>query len=131
MLARELAVDGLILDDATARRAAETEGQKVLGLLGLVLTGKERGMVRALKPILDEMMAAGFFLDDRLYRSILHEAGEELPPFPRPDGPTSGSGGVEWSLSITLPAGPEALSGGLVLVTSSIVGTLAPQVPTR
>jgi len=79
VLARELGADGLILDDATARKIAETEGQKVLGLLGLLIRAKERGIVEALKPILDEMVACGFFIDETLYHSILDRAGEEPP----------------------------------------------------
>lgn len=79
VLARELRADALILDDATARRIAEAEGQKVFGLLGLLIHAKERGIVGVLKPILDEMVQAGFFIDASLYRSVLRQAGEELP----------------------------------------------------
>lgn len=76
VLARELQADVLILDDATARRVAEAEGRTVVGLLGLLLHAKLRGLVGAVRPILDDMVAAGFFLDDSLYRSILGQAGE-------------------------------------------------------
>jgi predicted nucleic acid-binding protein len=77
VLARELQADALILDDATARRVAEAEGRNVLGLLGLLVHAKLHGLVEAVRPMLDDMLAAGFFLDDSLYRSILHQAGEE------------------------------------------------------
>ena len=76
VLARELRADALILDDATARRIAEAEGQNVFGLLGLLIHAKERGMVEVLKPILDEMVQAGFFIDSYLYHSVLRQAGE-------------------------------------------------------
>lgn len=79
VLAAELGADFVILDDATARQIAETEGRKVLGLLGLLIRAKESGIVEALKPILDEMVAAGFFIDDALYRSILRHCAEEEP----------------------------------------------------
>ena len=79
VLARELQADALILDDATARRLAEAEGRNVFGLLGLLLHGKRTGVVEAVRPLLDEMIAAGFFIDDSLYRSILHQAEEEPP----------------------------------------------------
>lgn len=80
VLALELGADAVILDDATARRVGEAEGQKVLGLLGLLLESKTRGIVSAVRPLLDEMVAAGFFVDDALYRLILRQAGE--PPTP-------------------------------------------------
>lgn len=76
-LARELGAEVLILDDATARRAAEAEGLTVVGLLGLLISAKERRLVDAVKPILDEMMVAGFFIEDSLYRTILRQVAEE------------------------------------------------------
>ncbi|MFQ5853014.1 MAG: DUF3368 domain-containing protein [Candidatus Binatia bacterium] len=77
VLARELSADFVILDDARARQIAEREGNKGLGLLGLLIRAKQRGIVEVLKPIIDEMMEAGFFIDDALYRSILRHSGEE------------------------------------------------------
>ncbi|OGB88231.1 MAG: hypothetical protein A3H39_03315 [candidate division NC10 bacterium RIFCSPLOWO2_02_FULL_66_22] len=71
VLARELEADALILDDATARQVAEAEGGNVLGLRGVLLHGKAHGLVETVRPILDEMVTAGFFIDDSLYRSIL------------------------------------------------------------
>lgn len=76
VLARELQADVLVLDDATARQAAEAEGRAVVGLVGLLLHAKSCGAVKAVRPILDEMMEAGFYLDESLYRSILGRAGE-------------------------------------------------------
>lgn len=51
-----------------------------LGLLGLLLHAKLQGLVGTVRPILDDMVAAGFSLDDSLYRSILRQAGEEPTP---------------------------------------------------
>jgi len=79
VLAGELEADFVILDDATARRIAEVEGQKVLGLLGLLIRAKELGIVPALKPLLDQIVGAGFFIDATLYQSILRQAGEGEP----------------------------------------------------
>jgi hypothetical protein len=76
VLAKELAADLLVIDDAAARRVAEAEGQRVVGVLGLLIDAKHRGLVAEVKPVLDEMLAAGFFLDESRYRSILRRAGE-------------------------------------------------------
>lgn len=76
VLAKELGADFLVVDDATARRVAEEEGQRVVGLPGLLINAKERGLVSAIKPLLDAMLASGFFLDTTNYRSILQRAGE-------------------------------------------------------
>jgi predicted nucleic acid-binding protein len=43
---------------------------------GLLLHGKEREVIGQVKPILDAMLGAGFFVDERLYRLILEQAGE-------------------------------------------------------
>ncbi len=80
VLGRELEADALILDDATARRLAESEGRRVVGLLGLVLHAKAGGLIEAVKPILDDMVTAGFFLDETLYSSILRQAREGPSP---------------------------------------------------
>ena len=77
VLAMELRADHVILDDATARRIAEAEGCRVLGLLGLLVHAKERGVIPAVRPVLDRILAAGFYIDDELYRSILKSSREE------------------------------------------------------
>lgn len=80
VLAGELGADLLILDDATARRMAEAEGRAVLGLLGLLIHAKERGLINSIKPLMDDMVAAGFYIDGPLYHSILRHANEETSP---------------------------------------------------
>lgn len=76
ILAKELGADLLVIDDAAARRIAEAEGHHVVGLLGLLLYAKDRGLVAEVKPLLDDMVAAGFFLDEAHYHSFLRRAGE-------------------------------------------------------
>ena len=76
VLAKELSANFLVIDDAAARRAANAEEQPVVGLPGLLIYAKARGLVTAIKPLLDEMLGSGFFLDSAHYRSILQRAGE-------------------------------------------------------
>lgn len=77
VLARELRANIVILDDATARRIAEAEGQEVIGLLGLLLHAKDGGLLETIRPTLDRLISAGFYVDDRLYHTILQHAGEQ------------------------------------------------------
>jgi predicted nucleic acid-binding protein len=77
VLAKELGADILVIDDAAARRLAESEGQRVIGLPGLLVFAKYQGVILEIRPILDEILAAGFFLDDSRYQSLLRQAGEE------------------------------------------------------
>lgn len=76
VLAKELAADFVVVDDAAARRVAEVEGQRAVGLVGLLIYAKHHGLVAGIKPLLDEMLAAGFYLDDARYLSILRSVGE-------------------------------------------------------
>lgn len=76
VLAKELRADFLVIDDAAARQAAAMEGQRVVGLLGWLIYLKQRGVVSAVKPVLDDMLASGFYLDESGYQWILQRAGE-------------------------------------------------------
>ena len=76
VLAKELGADFLVIDDAAARHVAETEEQRVVGLPGWLIYLKQRAVVASVKPLLDEMLASGFYLDEQRYQSILRRAGE-------------------------------------------------------
>jgi predicted nucleic acid-binding protein len=76
ILAQEIQTDFLVLDDATARRLAESQNVRVIGLLGLLLHAKHHGHIDTIKSVLDDLKSAGFFIDESLYREILRQAGE-------------------------------------------------------
>ena len=78
VLTLEIGVDAIVvLDDATARRLAENEGCRVVGLLGLLVVAKQRGLLSGVRRLLDAMRGSGFFVSDDLYRMILRQVGEE------------------------------------------------------
>ncbi|MDF0675213.1 MAG: DUF3368 domain-containing protein [Nitrospira sp.] len=78
ILAREIGADAIVvLDDATARRLAEQEGCRVVGLLGLLVLAKQRGLLSAVRPLLDAMRSNGFFVSEKLYTIILRQVAEE------------------------------------------------------
>lgn len=66
-----------ILDDQPARRMARALGLKVTGTLGVLLRAKERGPVPAIRPLLDQLAAAGFRIDASTRREALLLAHEE------------------------------------------------------
>jgi len=77
-LVQEIGTDAIVvLDDATARRIAEQEGCRVVGLLGLLVVAKQRGLLAAVRPLLDAMRNSGFFVSDELYTIILRQVAEE------------------------------------------------------
>jgi len=74
-LAREMDADLIILDDLSARRIAKSKGLNVVGTLAILRQSKEKSLIPALKPILDELKAIGFRMGDE-YSRILRSVGE-------------------------------------------------------
>lgn len=81
VLARELDAV-LLIDEREARRAAQQYGIAHFGSLRLLEEAKERGLIPAVKPVLDELITAGTFISEGLYRTFLRTMGEEDPPSP-------------------------------------------------
>ena len=75
-LAKEMAVDFVILDDARARNVAEAEGLKVVGLLAILLNAKQNGRIKKIRPLLDALKQNGLFMKEDLYSLLLQKAGE-------------------------------------------------------
>ena len=66
----------LILDDRDARRYARALELEITGTLGLLLRAKERGILDAVRPVLDRLQALGFRLNARTRQMVLKRAGE-------------------------------------------------------
>ena len=66
----------LLIDESRGRRVARAHGVSVVGVAGLLLVAKSRGMLSALGPMLEEMSRAGYFLSPRLVSEMLTRAGE-------------------------------------------------------
>ncbi len=76
ILGRELEAELLIIDDYLAREYAKYLGFKVTGTLGLLLKAKENGIIECVKPLVNDLVDNGIYIDDKLYQSILEIAGE-------------------------------------------------------
>jgi len=76
MLALESPGSIVLLDDALARRVAETLKISFMGTLGLLLDAKKAGLIPALRPQLDQLQALRFRLAARTRLTILKLAGE-------------------------------------------------------
>jgi predicted nucleic acid-binding protein len=64
------------LDGLQARRLAETLGLMVVGTLGILLRAKQAGLIPAVRPLMDAVVAQGFRLDPDLYQDALRLASE-------------------------------------------------------
>lgn len=65
-----------ILDDLAARRCAATLRIPVRGTLGLVLVAKQRGRIKAARPMLERMRESGMYLSDSVLNRALGLVGE-------------------------------------------------------
>ena len=75
-LCLELRAELLLCDDLGARRLAAAQGIRVVGTLGLLVRGKRAGLVDAVRPILEAMVAIGLRVSPDLVEEILVLAGE-------------------------------------------------------
>jgi predicted nucleic acid-binding protein len=76
MLGLELPEAVVVLDDALARRVAETLNLRLTGTLGLLLDAKRKGIVPALAPVLDQLEALRFRLAAHTRAAVLKLAEE-------------------------------------------------------
>jgi predicted nucleic acid-binding protein len=66
----------VIIDDLAARRCASTLGIPVRGTLGLVLTAKQRGIILAAIPIVEQLLTKGMSLSGNVINKALALVGE-------------------------------------------------------
>jgi predicted nucleic acid-binding protein len=78
-LAVELGADLILLDEQDGRRLAQRHGLKPMGVVGVLLLGKQYGLLPAIRPELDALRTdAGFWLGDSVYRLALQKARESF-----------------------------------------------------
>lgn len=65
-----------VLDDLAGRKCAATLGIPVRGTLGIVLIAKQRGLIAAARPVIEDMMDTGLYLSRKVLDQALRRAGE-------------------------------------------------------
>lgn len=76
-LALEIGADFLVMDEWKGRRKAIEMGLQIIGLIGILSVAKRKGVIKAVRPILDSMIeVTGFRILPRLYKSALQDVGE-------------------------------------------------------
>lgn len=75
-LAKENEAQLVIIDDWDARQHARRIGLPVKGTVGVLLEAKGKGLIDAIKPLLDELLANGAHLGTSLINEALRQAGE-------------------------------------------------------
>ncbi|MCS7266288.1 MAG: DUF3368 domain-containing protein [Armatimonadetes bacterium] len=76
-LAAELGADLLLIDERHGRKVCQRLGIKVIGLVGVLIEAKRRGILHEVKPYLDALVGqAGFWLSQPVYIRAMKEVGE-------------------------------------------------------
>jgi predicted nucleic acid-binding protein len=65
-----------IIDDSAGRKCAASLGVPVRGTLGIVLAAKQRGLVPAARPIVEDLVSAGLYLSRRVIDGALRRVDE-------------------------------------------------------
>jgi predicted nucleic acid-binding protein len=77
VLAVETGDSLLLMDEKLGRDVARHMGVHFVGLIGVLVSAKRRGLLPAIKPLLDDLRnVAGFHVGDDLYTRVLHDASE-------------------------------------------------------
>ncbi|HMO57874.1 MAG TPA: DUF3368 domain-containing protein [Roseiflexaceae bacterium] len=76
-LATERSARLVIIDEYKGRRYAQRLGLPFTGTLGVLLTAKQKGLVPALAPLMNQLVKEGLFLAPKLVEKVLELAGED------------------------------------------------------
>lgn len=78
ILYKEQQADFLLIDDKKARKIAENLGINCIGLLGILAMGKNKGLIKSLRPIFEIFLQNKRFYDIGLLNTILKLNEEEI-----------------------------------------------------
>jgi predicted nucleic acid-binding protein len=76
-LALEYSGRPVLIDDKMGRHLAERLNLPIIGTLGVLLAAKRVGLIAAVRPLVDEMLAQGRHISLYLRASVIRMAGEE------------------------------------------------------
>jgi predicted nucleic acid-binding protein len=77
VLAKTIHADVLLIDESLGRAAAKHEHLPVIGLMGVLLIAKKKGLVDAVHTLIEQLETeAGFYLSKQVKMRIIEAAGE-------------------------------------------------------
>ncbi len=76
VLANELKADLVIIDERLGREFAEYFNLKVTGTIGILLKAKELGFIEKIKPLINQMIDNGIWINKKLIDKILNIVSE-------------------------------------------------------
>ncbi len=76
ILAIENNIKTILIDDYKARQVAMYKNLNVIGTIGLLLKAKMSGLIKEIKPLLDNLIAHNIRISNELYLTALSKADE-------------------------------------------------------
>lgn len=67
---------GILMDDRAGRRVAGILGIPVIGVLGVLVLAKRRGLLPSIRPRVEQLVVSGYYLADQVIEDALRLAGE-------------------------------------------------------
>jgi predicted nucleic acid-binding protein len=77
VLALEQRPDAVLIDDLKARKFAKIRGLNIIGTLGILLKAKKAGLLREIRPLLDDLLVANIRISEKI-REIALQAAQEI-----------------------------------------------------
>ena len=75
-LAIEQKANYLIIDEYMGRLVADKYGVKIVGVLGILILAKKKGLISSVKVEIGKLQAIGFRLNKKLIAKVLNKLGE-------------------------------------------------------
>jgi len=75
-LALEVKAPLVLMDELTGRKVAESVGLSVTGSVGLLIRAKQKKLIPAVRPLIEQMRQAGIYYSERFVQAILRQVGE-------------------------------------------------------
>ena len=66
----------ILMDDKRGRRLGRMLNSRMVGTLGLLLIAKNRGLLKAVRPVVESMIQNGCYLSEQVMSDAFREAGE-------------------------------------------------------
>ncbi|MFM9841325.1 MAG: DUF3368 domain-containing protein [Cyclobacteriaceae bacterium] len=77
-LAKEVKADLLIIDELKGRKCAKQLNLNIIGLIGILLLAKQKGILGSIREILTELQEkAGFWISEKLFSATIELANEK------------------------------------------------------
>lgn len=66
----------MIIDEVKGRKVAREMGVRITGSLGVFVTAKNKGYIKALKPVIEKMENTNFRVSKELIQKVLEKVDE-------------------------------------------------------